>query len=152
MVTHHTFTIERTYPVKPEAVFAVFSDPAKKTRWYADGHGVVSFEMDFRIGGSDFAKYKMKDDSPFPGVILSSETRYQDIVPNERIVTAYTMTMGDHRFSASQSTFEFIATENGTKLVFTEQGAYFENSDGPKMREGGWIKLLEGLGQCLTQI
>jgi len=36
-VIHSTFVIERTYPKPPETVFAAFADPAKKSRWFAEG-------------------------------------------------------------------------------------------------------------------
>jgi uncharacterized protein YndB with AHSA1/START domain len=36
-VIHNTFVVERSYPVKPERVFAAFADPAQKRRWYAEG-------------------------------------------------------------------------------------------------------------------
>jgi hypothetical protein len=40
---------------------------------------------------------------------------------------------------------EFLPSEKGTDLIFTDQGAYFEGADGLQMREGGWGKLLERL-------
>jgi uncharacterized protein YndB with AHSA1/START domain len=36
-VTHSTFVIERSYATTPERVFAAFSDPAKKRRWFCGG-------------------------------------------------------------------------------------------------------------------
>lgn len=41
--------------------------------------------------------------------------------------------------------------EGGTKLIFTEQAAFFEGGDGPQMREDGWRQLLERLSQELVQ-
>ncbi len=38
-VTHGTYVIERSFPVKPERVFAAFADPVKKQRWFAAGEG-----------------------------------------------------------------------------------------------------------------
>jgi uncharacterized protein YndB with AHSA1/START domain len=152
-VTHSTFTIERRYPQKPERVFAAFADPAKKRRWYAadsPGRTLESFEMDFRVGGWERTVSRFKPGSPFPGVALSAETNYRDIVPNTRIVTAYTMTIGDHRMSSSQATFEFHPDGEGTRLVFTDQGAYFEGSDGPEMRQGGWSSLIDQMGATLA--
>jgi len=58
--------------------------------------------------------------------------------------------MGDRRFSSSQATVELLATEKGTNLIFTDQGAYFEGSDGPKMRQDGWQVLLESLAKELA--
>jgi hypothetical protein len=43
-----------------------------------------------------------------------------------------------------------VAAEKGTNLIFTEQGAYFEGSDGPKMRQDGWRLLLESLAKELA--
>ena len=60
------------------------------------------------------------------------------------------MSLGDRRFSASLATFEFLPVDGGTDLVFTEQGAYFEGADGPKMREEGWAQLLGNLARELA--
>jgi uncharacterized protein YndB with AHSA1/START domain len=44
---------------------------------------------------------------------------------------------------------ELSAVDGGTRLVFTEQGAFFERSDGAKLREEGWRGLLAQLGKAL---
>jgi uncharacterized protein YndB with AHSA1/START domain len=151
-VTHQTFRIERQYPVRPERVFAAFADPDKKRRWFAESnnHETEAFEMDFRVGGREHARYRFKVGTPFEGAILTNDTSYQDIVTDRRIVISYSMAIGDHRFSASLATFEFMSTDEGTNLIFTEQGAYFERSDGPHRRESGWRKLLEQLATELS--
>jgi uncharacterized protein YndB with AHSA1/START domain len=101
--------------------------------------------MDFREGGKERACMRFKEGSYFPGVALINEGCYQDIVPNRRVVVAHTMTLGEKRVSASLVTFEFLPSENGTDLITTHQGAFFEGSDGPEMREAGWRKLLDRL-------
>jgi uncharacterized protein YndB with AHSA1/START domain len=152
-VTHSTFVIERIYPTTPERVFAAFSDPAKKRRWFVDGKGseIQDFKMDFRVGGLEHRRFLITADNPVKGSVITNSTTYQDIIPNRRIVLAYTMSMADKPFSASQSTFEFVPTEKGTKLLFTEQIAFFENSDGLEMRQDGWRKLLDALGLELAR-
>ena len=144
-VTHSTFVIERTYPKPPARVFAAFSDKAKKQRWFAEGenHSPEQYELDFREGGRERSFSRFKEGSPFPGVTLTHEGAFLKIVPDQLIVDAYTMKLGDHTMSASLLTVELHPHEGGTRLVLTHQGAYFEPTDGPERREAGWQKLLD---------
>jgi uncharacterized protein YndB with AHSA1/START domain len=146
-VTHSTFVIEHRYPYPPERLYAAFSDPAKKRRWFAEGDAtdVEQYEMDFRPGGAEHTLYRFRAGTPFPGVALTNAGTFQDIVPNQRVVTASTMTLGDHRISSSLVTFEFLPIATGTELRLTHQGAFYEGSDGPKMREEGWRSILARL-------
>jgi len=152
-IVHSTYVIERSYPTTPERVFAAFADPAKKRRWYAEGEGteLEEFKMDFRVGGAESSCRRFKEGSPFPGVALVTNSTYQDIVPNRRIVIAYWMSLGDNRISVSLDTMEFLPTEKGTDLIFTEQAVFFENSGGPEMREEGWRKLFDRLEKELAR-
>jgi uncharacterized protein YndB with AHSA1/START domain len=145
-VTHGTFVIKRNYPVAPERVFTAFADPATKHRWFVDDEasGAEDFGMDFRVGGVEQKRFTNKHG------VFTNNTVYLDIVPDLRIVFAYTMSMGDRRFSSSQATVELVAAGKGTDLIFTEQGAFFEGADGPKMREGGWRALFESLAKELA--
>ena len=72
-------------------------------------------------------------------------------MPGRRIVNASTMTIGGKCISASLTSFEFVPVGEGTNLVFTFQGAFFEGADGPQFREMGWRKLLGRLTEQLTQ-
>jgi uncharacterized protein YndB with AHSA1/START domain len=152
-VIHSTFVLERSYPNAPAAVFAAFADPAKKRRWYAEGssHDIEDFQMDFRVGGAERARYRFKKGTPFEGVALTSDGRYQDIVPDRRVVLGSTISLGEKCISAALITFEFLPTDKGTDLIFTHQGAFFEGADGPQMREGGWRHLLDQLAKELAR-
>ena len=152
-VIHSTFVIERSYPKPVEVVFSAFADAAKKRRWFAEGHSheVEEFEMDFRVGGTERARYRFKRGTQFEGIALTYEGGYLDIVPNRCIVNASTMTLGDKRISASLLTFEFLGTEKGADLICTHQGAFFEGADGPQIREAGWRHLLEQLAHELAR-
>jgi uncharacterized protein YndB with AHSA1/START domain len=145
--THATIVIERDFPVPPERVFAAFSDPEKKKKWFAEGEGfkIDSYELDFRVGGREITRMHFAD---FPA--CTNDTYFLVIIPNHRIVFAYTMTMGGAAFSSSHATIELAGTAEGTNMLFTEQAAFFEKSDGPKMREDGWRKLFDQLARALA--
>lgn len=152
-VTHATFVIERSYSTTPQRLFAAFSDPVKKRRWFAGSEGkqVDAFEMDFQVGGRERMTVRLPESTPFAGVPCTNDTTYQDIEPGSRIVIAYTMTLGGRRISASLATFEFLPAGEITHLFFTEQAAFFEGADGLAMREEGWRHLLDSLGEELVR-
>jgi uncharacterized protein YndB with AHSA1/START domain len=146
-VIHATAVIEKNYPRPVERVFAAFSDPAQKRRWYADRtpNTVENFEMDFRPGGHEILAYRLGEKSPFPGARITNLETFQDIVPNQRIVTASAMSFEGRCFSVSLVTFEFIATAKGCDLICTHQDAFFEGADGPELRDKGWQDILARL-------
>ena len=152
MTVHDTFSIERRYPKPPQAVFAAFADPVKKRRWYAEGgtHAVERFDMDFRVGGAERVAFRMAADTPFPGTLLTTDGRIEDLVTDRRIVMSSTMTLGERRISSALITFELEADGNGTRLICTHQAAFYEGADGPEMRKDGWQKLLDQLGTELA--
>ncbi len=151
-VTHSTFIIERSYASPPEKVFAAWSDPVQKRRWYAEGErgSVEAHELDFRVNGGEQTT-TIIGGGPFKGTRLTNDSVYLDIVSNQRIVFAYTMTLGDKRISSSQATVEFLRDGRGTIMAFTEQAAFFEGADGPQMRQQGWKSLIGQLEKFLAK-
>jgi len=146
-VTHSTFVLERSYSKPPERVFTFFSDPVKKRRWLGgdeEGFEIESFEPNFQVQQFERWRFRFKG-----GELIKNDTCYQDIVPNQRVVFAYTMAFGDKLISASQTTVELIPTETGTKVIHTEQGAFLDGADGAQGREEGTRGLLERLAKEL---
>ena len=147
-VIHSSFSIERTYPSPPSRVFAAFANQETKRRWFAEGEGweVDEFTLDFRVGGREVARFRFKGGAP-----MGNDTVYLDIVPDRRIVLAYTMTAGDKRISVSLATVEIAPLGDGTRLVYTEQGAFFDGAGKSEGREAGCRELLEKLGEELRK-
>jgi uncharacterized protein YndB with AHSA1/START domain len=147
-VIHNTFVIERSYPATPERAFAAFSDPARKRRWFveSDNNQIEHYELDFRVGGKELARFRFtKPGTLVTGLVCVNEGNILELAPGRSLVTASTMTIAGRCISASLATFEFLPSATGTDLIFTHQGAFFEGSDGPAMRQDGWRKLLDKL-------
>ncbi len=147
-VTHATFVTERTYDASPARVFAAWADPAAKARWFAgpDEWGTPEFELDFRVGGREINR-----GGPKGGPVYTFDARYQDIVPDQRIVWTYDMHLDDTLISVSLATVEFKVAGTGTRLILTEQGAFLDGYDTPAQREQGMGDLLDALGEELRR-
>jgi uncharacterized protein YndB with AHSA1/START domain len=141
-VEHATFVVERAYDAPPDRVFAAWSDPRAKARWYAGSEG--EFELDFRVGGWERGRGMLPD-----GREYSFQALYRDIVPGRRIVYTYDMLLDGTRISVSVATAEFRPERDGTRLVFTEQGAFLDGHETPARREQGMGSLLASLGEWL---
>lgn len=145
---HDTFVLERSYGAAPERVFAALADPAKKRRWFAEGHRseTLSYELDFRLGGAERLSFRINA-GPVAGAVFNTHGVHLDIVQNRRVVIAAAMAMGEKVISAALATFELVPAGAGTKLVFTHQAAFFEGADGPELRQAGWVALLDALAK-----
>jgi uncharacterized protein YndB with AHSA1/START domain len=145
-VSHATFVIERTYDAAPARVFAAWADPEVKRQWFScmDPTAESHMELDFRVGGREVNRIAM------PGApVHAMEARFHDIVPDRRIVYSYAMHVGDARLSVSLVTVELEPAGAGTRLRFTEQGAFLDGHQAPAEREHGTRVGMERLDAML---
>jgi uncharacterized protein YndB with AHSA1/START domain len=131
---HSSFSIERSFAASVERVFATWSNPEKKRRWFAchEDWTTVAYHLDFREGGWEINEVVEPDGTQhaFKGYFL-------DIVANARIVYAYEMSVSGARVSASLVTVSFAAGGGKTKMTFTEQVVFLDGrADVEERREG----------------
>lgn len=147
-VIHSTFTIERTYPHSPTKVFHAFADKATVRRWRVDGDGfaIAEFTFDFRVGGGEVSRFSYQG-----GPEIRLDAQFQDIVVDQRIVFSYRMAIASQAMSASLTTVELTPSGEGTRLTYTEQGAFFDGVDSAEGREEGTRGLLDALAAELQR-
>ena len=146
--THATFVIERDYAAPPARVFAAYADPRAKAKWFVgpDAWEKSDHKLDFRIGGKESVS-----GGPPGGPVHAYNATIWDIVENERIVLSYEMHMDQTRTSVSLGTTELKASGAGTRLIYTEQGAFLDGHDNPIERERGTRELLDQLEAFLKR-
>jgi uncharacterized protein YndB with AHSA1/START domain len=148
---HDTFVIERTLDAAPARVFMAHANAKAKSAWFSGppDWDVSPLQLDFRVGGKEYHK-----GGPKGGFVSEYNATYLDIVPNERIIIAYEMTLDGKKMSVSLATTEFISAGKGTKMIFTEQGTYLdefalkEHADG---RREGSEEIFNALERALKE-
>ncbi|MFF9512491.1 SRPBCC family protein [Streptomyces sp. NPDC014724] len=143
-VTHATFTLERRYAASPATVFAAWADPEAKARWFAGPD--ADHELDFRVGGREINRGRSDG-----GVVLTFESWYRDIVPDERIVYTSTLSEGQDLATVSLTTVELHPEGEGTRLLLTEQGTFLDGREEPSWREQGTGTWLDALAAELLR-
>jgi len=146
-ITHTTFAIERHYPTSPARVFAAFATFDAKIRWTDDPDYISDggeSEFNFRVGGRERFGGKAPD-----GTGYRYDALYYDIVPGQRIVYSYEMYEESARISVSVATIELVSADGGTRLTYTEQGAFLDGLARPEDREEGITEQLDNLVKIL---
>ena len=138
-VEHSTWSVRREYGHPVAVVFRAWSKAATKHRWF-DLSGSGSYASDFRPGGTEVFR-SAAGTSP----AYAYDGIYCDIVPDQRIVIASTVSAAAQRVSVSLTTAEFGSTQTGTRLELTEQSAFFDGRDTAEIRRRGRLRQLEAL-------
>jgi uncharacterized protein YndB with AHSA1/START domain len=144
---HATITLEHSYSAPVERVFSQFADPVARAAWSAPSEEVLVYdESDFRVGGKDVFRCGPKGNPKFRG-----ETRYLQIVPNERVVSSETLDT-DQPLAVALTTLEFEPTNGGTNLTVTVQIVSFAGPDMIRGYESGNKSALENLSRHLINM
>ena len=144
---HDTFAIERRLAFAPRTVFTAWSSAEAKSRWFVGPTGweLKHRELSFQVGGREVVTGRRPD-----GKMSHFDSRYYEIVPDERIVYVYDMYTDDTRLSVSLVTVEFRPISEGTRLIITEQGVFFGDREDARSREQGTGILLNQFERALS--
>jgi uncharacterized protein YndB with AHSA1/START domain len=145
---HGSFTIERTYPVAPQRVFAAWASQATKGPWFADDDDffteMTHYSLDFRVGGRERLEGTLVN-----GHAFAYDAVYHDVVDDERIIASYDVLIDGRRTSVSLMTVTINEVSGGSRLVVTEQGAFLDGLDSNDQRREGASDSLTKLGEYL---
>jgi uncharacterized protein YndB with AHSA1/START domain len=141
---HDTFRIDRHFDAEPARVFRAFADPGAKAKWFGSPAATKQVQFDFREGGREIAETGFEN-GPTYGYVAT----YTDIVPSERIVYTYEMTLDGRRISVSVATIEIRKAGGGTDFTITEQGVYLDGLDNSAQRKQGTEDLMDALAKSL---
>ena len=122
-VNHHVFVIEREFIHKPALLFFAWTDADARRQWFrGPGDWVLGEQVfDFRTGGQE-----INEGGPSGGPISRYESRILEIVPDERVITAFMMYAGGVPITASLATLEFKAGDYGALVKYTEQIVFLD--------------------------
>jgi uncharacterized protein YndB with AHSA1/START domain len=146
-VHHDTFVIERTFPSPPSKIFRALTDPVAKAQWFLPPGDWESsgYRFDCRVGGSEHLESLPPGEEPHV-----YDAFYHDVLPNRRVIFSYDMHLGERHLSVSLTTIELVPVAGGTRMAFTEQGAFLDGDPGAAAsRLEGTQLLLDNLGRAL---
>ncbi|MGE3858110.1 MAG: SRPBCC family protein [Dehalococcoidia bacterium] len=141
-VVYGGFTIERSFDASPARVFRAFAEAEQKAEWFGwtDEWEPLEVSLDFRVGGEEVAHGRHVS-----GMVSEMWAQYQDIVPDQRVVWSYRMALNGTPISASLASVELTPQGAGTRMVFREQDAFFDDFEDNGGREHGTNEILDAL-------
>ena len=135
--TAGSLTISRGFDHPVRKVFAAFSTPETKARWFVGPKGGEDLEraMDVKTGGSEVLRFKHPS-----GMITHFIARYHAVEKDKRIVYSYDLMIDGRHHSTSLAVIELTAKGKATDMIFTEFVAWHDGTtrdDGLASREKG---------------
>lgn len=123
-VIHGSFALPIDLTAPPARVYAAYAELDQRRRWFRipSTPEQAHHELDFRVGGREIARGTFAPSGEEER--LEYRATFCDIVPDERVVFAYQVTVNDVRRWASLVTIELAPRDGGTSLRHTEQYAF----------------------------
>lgn len=143
-VRHDIVRLEHVFQKPAGRVFAAWTSTEALSRWYVPGEtGWWSSmaEHEFRVGGRKRLSF-----GPSTSVTYEEHCRYEDIVPDQRIVYSMTISAESRRLTVSLVTVEFAGVGESTTVTLTDQMAILDGADTVGNRKQGWVEVFQKLG------
>ena len=144
----HTIVIERHLDHPPHMVFFAYSDPQAKAAWFRGppDWDIQPHHMDFRVGGREVSA-----GGPKGGFVSTYDSTFLEIVPDERIINAFSMNVDGKIITASLATTQFRASGTGTDIRLIEQIVFLDGADHLEQRIEGTSAVFDMLGDWLDK-
>jgi uncharacterized protein YndB with AHSA1/START domain len=141
-----TVTVTRHYPVPPADVYSALSSREAMLVW---ANPDPSFRTtidpwDFRAGGVVVTRMDPPEGEPW-----INEDRYQEILPEARIVQTSSLHYKGLLQFAGVVVMSLVPEGGGTRLTIDEHGVFPDGRDAPRNHELGWTQMLDQLGDFL---
>lgn len=137
-VQHATIVLERVVEAPAPRAYAAWIHP--------EGWDAPCELHEPRVGGR-----KLQTFSPTGEQKFREEGRYEDLVPDQRVVYAYSIFRDDVRITVSLQTLEFSPQGARTRLLLTEQLTVLDGGDRAAARERGNAEWLDRFAAALKR-
>ncbi|HWU50028.1 MAG TPA: SRPBCC domain-containing protein [Asticcacaulis sp.] len=147
MITPATFVCERDFEHSVALLYFAFTDHEARKVWYGGkerGFNVAHHTLDFREGGGESWRGQ-----PHGDAWMTNDATFIDIVPDQRIIYSYVMTMDGALFTVSQQAVEFSVRGAGSHIRLTEQIMFIDRTDHLAGRIEGTQAMLDHLNAWL---
>ena len=140
-----TLRLERLIPSPPEALFALWVEPAQLLKWWApDGYEPAVDILDTRPGG----RWRMILRRPDGGAMATSGV-YRIVEPPRRLVFTWAWEdQGGARGHETEVAVDFEPAPGGTRLVLVQQR--FESKPARDNHTRGWSASIERMEKILA--
>jgi len=137
-------TLRRTIAAPPARVYRAWTDPNELMKWFGPRtHGLVSSEVDLRVGG----RYRFGIQKPPDGQINYVTGEYRELAPNARLVFTWTWEhMADVRDTLV--TVDLREAPKGTELRLTHE--LLPNQEAMDSHTTGWTGTLDRLAEMFN--
>jgi uncharacterized protein YndB with AHSA1/START domain len=150
-VVRHGFAVERTFSQTPSKVYSAFAKKNVKEQWFTvpdDRWDRDYTRLELHEQGTEIFSAHPPGKEGDQGAEMVLYCAYFFEVRKDRIIYSYEV----RGVSASIVTIELRKEGRGTRLVWREQGAYFEGRESPELRETMTHAVLDKLGTTLSSL